>query len=91
MRAMVMPLWSCSYTVMLTSLRESFMGRGVRNGGEQEREITDTIQYQGNIALTSSLKGLYMYFMLSRCQTSPFKQKRVQSLIDEGLQFQSYL
>lgn len=39
MRAMVMPLWSCGYTVMLTSLRESFMGgRGERNGEERERE-----------------------------------------------------
>lgn len=43
MRAMVMLLWSCSYTVMLTSLRESFMeGRGERNGEEQERERQQT-------------------------------------------------
>lgn len=39
MRAMVMPQWSCGYTVVLTSLRESFMGeRGEKNGEEQERE-----------------------------------------------------
>lgn len=39
MRAMVMLRWSRGYTVVLTSLRESFMGeRGERNGEEQERE-----------------------------------------------------
>lgn len=51
MRAVVMPLRSCGYTVMLTSLRESFMGgRGERNGEEQKREeTTDQSQHQENI------------------------------------------
>lgn len=49
MRARVMPRWLFGYTVMLTSLRESFMGgRGERNGEEQERE-TEKIQYQENV------------------------------------------
>lgn len=41
MRAMVMPLWSCGYTVMLTSLRESFMGgeeREMAKSKERERD-----------------------------------------------------
>lgn len=51
-RATVMPLQSCGYTVMLTSLRESFMGGGEggeRNGEEQEGERTDKSQHQENI------------------------------------------
>lgn len=38
MRAMVMQLWSCSYTVMLTSLRESFMEGEEREMARSRRE-----------------------------------------------------
>lgn len=38
MRAMVMPLRSCGYTVMLTSLRESFMGGEEREMARSRRE-----------------------------------------------------
>lgn len=52
--SVVMPRWTCSYTVGLTSLRESFMGeRGGKDGEEQKRERereTDTIQYQEHFA-----------------------------------------
>lgn len=51
MRAMVMPLRSCSYTVMLTSLRESFMGGEERKMAKSRREkqTTDTSQHEENI------------------------------------------
>lgn len=51
MRAMVMPLRSCSYTVMLTSLRESFMGGEERKMAKSRREkqTTDKSQHEENI------------------------------------------
>lgn len=51
MRAMVMPLRSCSYTVMLTSLRESFMGGEEREMAKSRREkqTTDKSQHEENI------------------------------------------
>lgn len=54
MRDTVMPLRSCSYTVMLTSLRESFTWgrRGQRDMAmsRREKETTDKSQHQENIA-----------------------------------------
>lgn len=38
MRAMVMPLRSCGYSVMLTSLRESFMEKEEREMARSRRE-----------------------------------------------------
>lgn len=68
MRAMVMPLQWCGYTVMLTSLRESFMeeggrsrggGGGERNGEEQKRERErDKIEHRGNTAANASFLSL---------------------------------
>lgn len=54
MRAMVMPLWSCGYTVMLTSLRESFMEGEEREmaRSRREKETTDKSQHQENITAT---------------------------------------
>lgn len=53
MRAMVMPLRSCSYTVMLTSLRESFMGGEERKMAKSRREkqTTDKSQHEENITV----------------------------------------
>lgn len=80
MRAMVMPRWSCGYTVVLTSLRESFMGeRGEKNGEEQERE-TEKIQYQENI--TANCFHFYAKARMVPCQTSPLKEKRINHLMD---------
>lgn len=44
MRALVMPRWLCGYTVMLTSLRESFMGGGggvgmARSGRKRQKKF----------------------------------------------------
>lgn len=44
MRAMVMPLRSCGYSVMLTSLRESFMGGEGREMAKSRREERDNRQ-----------------------------------------------
>lgn len=56
MRSVVMPLRSCSYMVMLTSLRESFMGGEKRKmaRSRRERKTTGKSQHQKNITAISS-------------------------------------
>lgn len=49
MRAMVMPLRSCGYSVMLTSLRESFMGGEEREMAKSRREERDNRQKSTSI------------------------------------------
>lgn len=85
MRAMVMPLRSCSYTVMLTSLRESFVGGEEKKMAKsrREKETTDKSQHQENITAIwfyfpfnkKSLRVFYNNALL--CQTPPYKEKRV--------------
>lgn len=85
MRAMVMLLWSCSYTVMLTSLRESFMeGRGERNGEEQERERQQTkfnirkrLRPFVPLSFLNKTVSIFSFDYGLLCQTSPFREKRV--------------
>lgn len=56
MHAMVMPQWSCGYTVVLTSLRESFMGEsGEKNGEKQERDRKNSISGKHHSKLFSFL------------------------------------
>lgn len=50
MRAMVMPRWSCGYTVVLTSLRESFMGE---RGGKKMTRSRERNRKKFNIRETS--------------------------------------
>lgn len=69
MRAMVMLLRSYGYMVMLTSLRESFMGEGGRNGEEQERETRQQGQHPENMKAVVHL--LLLDDVTVRCQTSP--------------------
>lgn len=59
MRALVMRRWLFGYTVMLTSLRESFMGeRREKWRGAGERE-TEKIQYQENFTANCFMRRLY--------------------------------
>lgn len=78
MRAMVMPLRSCSYTVMLTSLRESFMGGEERKmvKSRREKQTTDKSQHEDNYGHLfyfpfnkNSFRDFYNNVLL--CQTSP--------------------
>lgn len=61
MRAMVMPLWSCNYMVMLTSLRESFMG------GE-EREMVKSRRERDNRqnSISGKYYGHFFHFPLKK-------------------------
>lgn len=95
MRAMVMPLRSCGYTVMLTSLRESFMGGEEREMARSRRkkETTDKSQHQENITaicFISFKQKICLHEFCDNallCQTSPFQEKRVCCLKAEGFGF----
>lgn len=53
MRALVMPRWLFGYTVMLTSLRESFMGREEREMARSRRERQRKFNIRKNITANS--------------------------------------
>lgn len=84
MRVVVMPLRSCSITIMLTSLRESFMEEGGQREttqGRREKETTGKSQHQENItAVPFRLKKTTLpsfYNNVLFCQTSPREEKRL--------------
>lgn len=82
MRAMVMPLRSCSYTVMLTSLRESFMGGEERKMAKSRREkqTTDKSQHEENITaicfIFLSTKIVFVIFIMFYSARLHHKRKR---------------
>lgn len=87
MRAVVMPLRSCGYTVMLTSLRESFMGGEEREMARSRREKRQQTKVSIRrisrpfcfifLQTNKSLPALYNNALL--CQTSPHKKKQVKA------------
>lgn len=86
MRAMVMLLQLCDYTVMLTSLRESFMGertekwRGTGERKRQQAEVNTRRILQPFVSFFfKQIKKItsILWLMLSFCQNSPLQEKRV--------------